>query len=359
MKKRIAGLCAAMVYCLVAFSQNSSNSQDKYWHEDLYFKSKYSNVEFSNVNGFLMLANSIRIYQNENQKKNSKDLLEFTSPWDFSNLYSSTISSINTTKYRSYKVIEWLNSVEKDINELSAASYFYRYKGGKIEKDNRYTGVSAKGDSLMKVAIPMLEEFASVIRYDNNIAELAPHITEYLQWTDKVTNEQFNWLNNKSKKKFSYITAKVSPFDFRSTIRTYQNKKNVASQSGKGTTTTLLQTGCGMVYDSWRCHANVKSEYPFFQSMAPAFLQQYVKREESFREFMSASLFLMYCKENISIELYQLELENRLCAYNESKTRCGKLTFIEFHEEFLKVYNEKGNKNKLDILCSKMSGFCK
>lgn len=360
MRKTIAALWLAIASCPLAFSQtNSSNTQEKYWHEDLYFKSKYSNVEFSNVNGFLMLANSIRIYQNESQKKGSKDLLNFTSPWDFSNLYSSTISTINTTKYKSYKIVDWLNSVEKDINELSAASYFYKYKGNKIEKDSRYSGVSAKGDSLMQVALPMLEEFASVIRYDNNIAELAPHITDYLQWTDKVINEQFNWLNNKSKKKFSYITAKVSPFDFRSTIRTYQNTKRVTSPTSKGTSHTLLQTGCGMVYDSWRCHANVKSEYPFFQSLASTIIFQYVKREETFIEFMSASLFLMYCKEKVNIELYQLELENRLCAYNEANTKCGKLTFIEFHEEFVKIYNEKGNKNKLDILCTKMSGFCK
>ena len=349
MKKTIVALCMALTVCHVAFSQG--NSTDKYWQEDLFFKSKFSNVEFSNVNGFLMLANSIRIYQNENQKKGSKDLLSFTSPWDFSNLYSSTISAINVSKYKSYKIVDWLNTVEKDINTLSAASYFYRYKSGHIEKDNRYHSVCAKGDSLMNVAIPMLEEFAAVIKYDNNIAELSAHITEYLTWADKVTNTQFNWLNNKSKKKYDYITAKVSPFDFRSSIHTYQ----LAKKSGN----TLLQTGCGMVYDSWRCHANVKSEYPFFQSMAQSFLRQYTQKGNEFLEFMSASLFLMYCKENGNDDLYQVELENRLCAYNEGNVKCGGRPFILFHEEFLKAYNEKGNKNRLDLLCVKMATYGK
>lgn len=358
MKKRFLAICLAtlgyhLAFSPTAFSQ-SNNAQEKYWQEDNYYKSKYSNVEFSNVNGFLMLANSIRTYQNESQKKSSRsgnDLFNITSPWDFSNLYSSTISTINTTKYKSYKIVDWLNSVEKDINEISAASYFYRYKNGKIEKDTRYTGVSAKGDSIMKVALPMLEEFANVIRYDNNIAELAPHITEYLKWTDRVTNEQFNWLNNKTKNKYGYITAKVSPFDFRSTIRTYKNTKKSAN--------TLLQTGCGMVYDSWRCHANVKSEYPFFQSMASSIITSYINKGENFTEFLSASLFLMYCKEKGGIDLYQVELESRLCAFNEQGTKYNGISFIEFHEEFAKVYNEKGNKNKMDILCNKMANFCK
>ncbi len=359
MKKAILALGLTLLSCQVGLSQSGSSvGSDKYWHEDVFFKSEYSNIEFSNVNGFVMLANSIRIYQNESQKKNAKntsDNLSFSSPWDFSNLYSSTISTINTTKYKSYKFVEWLNTVEDDINELSAASYFYRYKSGHIEKDSRYTGVSAKGDSLMKVALPMLEEFASVIRYDNNIAELTPHINSYLSWVDKVINEQFNWLNNKTKKSYGYITAKVSPFDFRSTVRTYEVKKK--------TSVTMLQTGCGMVYDSWHCHANVKSEYPFFKSLTSEIIKKHTKgnkkNNENFDEFLSASLFLMYCKEKSGEELYQLEMENRLCAFNEKGVKCGKKTFLEFYDEFKQTYNVKGNKNKFDVLCNKMLSFCK
>ncbi len=355
MKKAFFALCLAIAGCQGVFGQGkTSDISDKYWHEDIFFKSQYSNVEFSNVNGFLMLANSIRVYQNESLRKNSKssESLEFSSPWDFSNLYSSTISTINTAKYTSYKIVDWLNSVENDLSELSAASYFYRYKSGHIEKDSRYTGVSAKGDSLMKVALPMLEEFAGVIRYDNNIAEMKPHITEYLTWVDKIINEQFSWLNNKTKKKYAYVTAKVSPFDFRSTVRTYQGTKK---------TQTLLQTGCGMVYDSWRCHANVKSEYPFFNSLVQTIIKGYLKgkeaKDEQFMEFLSASFFLMYCNETAGAELYQIEMENRFCSYNEKNTKCNGMTFIEFFEEFSKVYKSKGNKNKFDIICGKMADF--
>ena len=360
MKKEIIALVMTLIGCQWALSQGSTNQKEnKFWREDIFFKSNYSNVEFSNVNGFLMLANTIRTYQNESLKKNTKnsnDQLSFSSPWDFSNLYSSTISTINTAKYTSYKIVEWLNTVEDDLSELSAASYFYRYKSGRIEKDTRYTGISRKGDSLMKVALPMLEEFASVIRYDNNIAELNPKITVYLSWVDGIINEQFAWLNNKTKKSYGYLTAKVSPFDFRHTVRTYENKK----KTGK----TLFQTGCGMVYDSWHCHANVKCEYPFFRSMCQTILDQYLKgsagKDECLKEYLSSSLFLAYCKEKGGNELYQIELENRLCSFNnEEGKKCGKPTFIEFQEEFIKVYAAKGNKNKMDVLCKKMQEFYK
>lgn len=358
-KVKKAFLIAALVVigCQGLSAQGKPGEANKYWREDEFFKSNYANVEFSNVNGFLMLANSIRTYQNESQKKNvrgSNDPLNFSSPWDFSNLYNSTIGTINTAKYTSYQLVDWLNSVEDDMSELSAASYFYRYKAGHIEKDPRYTGVSRKGDSLMKVALPMLEEFASVIRYDNNIAELSPLITSYLTWVDQVINEQFSWLNHKTKKPYAYITAKVSPFDFRHTIRTYENKKK---------SSTLFQTGCGMVYDSWSCHANAKCEHPFFQSLCQPFIEHYLKesnkKDECFRDFLCSSLYLAYCKEKGGNELYQIELENRLCSYNGKNKKCGKLTFIEFHEEFNKIYYAKGNKGKMDVLCQKMQDFVK
>ena len=360
MKKRILTIIIAIAGCQGVTSQSApSDEANKYWREDGFYKSSYSNVEFSNVNGFLMLANSIRTYQNESLRKGPKgtdEELNFSSPWDYSNLYSPTISTINTVKYTSYKIVEWLNTVEKDLSELSAASYFYRYKSGHIEKDNRYTGVPHKGDSLMKVALPMLEEFASVIRYDNNIAELNPKITAYLSWVDGIINEQFAWLNNKTKKSYGYVTAKVSPFDFRHTVRTYENKKKTGM--------TLFQTGCGMVYDSWHCHANVKCEYPFFWSMCQTILNQYLKgsagKDECLKEYLCSSLFLAYCKEKGGNELYQIELENRLCSFNDEQgKKCGKPTFIEFQEEFSKVYTAKGNKNKMDVLCKKMQDFFK
>ncbi len=354
-KKAFLFAALVVIGCQGLSAQSKPTDEvNKYWREDEFFKSSYSNIEFSNVNGFLMLANSIRTYQNESQRKSANEAIEFSSPWDHSNLYSATISTINTAKYTSYKIVDWLNTVENDLSELSAASYFYRYKSGHIEKDYRYTGVSKKGDSLMKIALPMLEEFASVIRYDNNIEELSPHITAYLTWADQCINAQFNWLNGKTKESYVYITAKVSPFDFRHTIRTYENKKKQI---------TLFQTGCGTVYDSWNCHANAKCEHPFFQSLCQPFIDHSLKgsgkKDECFRDFLCSSLYLAYCKEKGGNELYQIELENRLCSYNGKNKRCGKLTFIEFHEEFTRIYNAKGNKGKIDVLCQKMQDFIK
>ena len=91
---------------------------------------------------------------------------------------------------------------------------------------------------------------------------------------------------------------------------------------------------------------------------------QYLKgsagKDECLREYLCSSLFLAYCKEKSGNELYQIELENRLCSFNnEEGKKCGKPTFIEFQEEFIKVYAAKGNKNKMDVLCKKMQEFYK
>ena len=73
-KVKKAFLIAALVVigCQGLSAQGKPGEANKYWREDEFFKSNYANVEFSNVNGFLLLANSIRTYQNESQKKNVK-----------------------------------------------------------------------------------------------------------------------------------------------------------------------------------------------------------------------------------------------------------------------------------------------
>jgi len=252
--------------------------------------------------------------------------------------YKEIVDYINTGRpYLSY----WKN----DVNTITCDSYFYKYKSGKIVKDT-ISGLSLENDTLMENSIQWLEGFAKLMDIERFLKENESVFKDYVDSLTFDVEQYRRWMNKKFHKKYDRFLFRTSPFanpfDFHVYEINSQQKCSLILAGGVFVTNSTCDfSGRFRVFC---CISDI-----YILEITHDFQEKMDSNMSNIKSFFGCSLFLVYCNENESKEIYNHEKYSFQCKLDGLEVgEKADVSFDDFFDEFLNKYNHLDNDKTLD-----------